>query len=184
MGGSEDIVTDEDHRGGLPRSRNGPKVRVSAFICRGGTVLLANQRRRGRDVWLLPGGGVERGEALAEALEREVFEETGLRVVAGREPLALIQAISPDHGATRHLIEIVFEASPQDQAALESRDPDDWGPRDPAIVHLRWFGPSDLERVAIHPPIHTTLAAWARAREAQVGSPLAFFASEPLWAAE
>lgn len=31
-------------------------------------------------IWVLPGGGVDEGEAEAEAVEREVLEETGLHV--------------------------------------------------------------------------------------------------------
>jgi len=40
-------------------------------------VLLTRRADNGR--WCLPGGGVESGESVAEACEREVFEETGLR---------------------------------------------------------------------------------------------------------
>lgn len=35
--------------------------------------------------WLLPGGGVERGEALAQSAIREIFEEAG--IVAEEEPV-------------------------------------------------------------------------------------------------
>lgn len=45
--------------------------------------------RRGQEpslgLWSVPGGRVEPGETVTEAVEREVLEETGLRVRAGRE---------------------------------------------------------------------------------------------------
>ena len=50
-----------------------------------GRILLvrrANEPGRGR--WSLPGGRVEPGETDAEALVREMHEETGLRVEPGR----------------------------------------------------------------------------------------------------
>ena len=41
-------------------------------------VLLTQRTDNGR--WCLPGGGMESGESAAEACEREVWEETGLKV--------------------------------------------------------------------------------------------------------
>ena len=50
-------------------------------ICeRDGASALAVIRPRGRTVWALPKGHVNRGETLAEAAAREVREETGLNV--------------------------------------------------------------------------------------------------------
>ncbi|MBI4732660.1 MAG: NUDIX domain-containing protein [Chloroflexi bacterium] len=37
-------------------------------------------RRADNDLWCLPGGRVDAGESVAESVERECFEETGLRV--------------------------------------------------------------------------------------------------------
>ena len=43
-----------------------------------GSVLL--QQRTDFGVWGLPGGNAEPGEALQQVIEREVFEETGLKI--------------------------------------------------------------------------------------------------------
>ena len=58
-----------------------PVPGVGALIIRDGRILLVE---RGRDplkgYWSLPGGAVETGERLEDALRREVREETGLEV--------------------------------------------------------------------------------------------------------
>ena len=65
-----------------------PIVGVGAIIVEGDRVLLVERGRepqRGR--WSVPGGLVEAGEHLKEAVRREVREETGLEV----EPLAMVE---------------------------------------------------------------------------------------------
>lgn len=55
-------------------------------ICAGGIVLRGRcflALRRYNGVWLLPKGHVDPGETLEETAVREVWEETGLRVVLG-----------------------------------------------------------------------------------------------------
>src|SRR5712691_2056109 len=60
----------------------GFRIGVYALVFDGEHVLLAH--RRDIDWWNLPGGGVERGETVDEAIVREVREETGLEVKVER----------------------------------------------------------------------------------------------------
>lgn len=55
---------------------------VSAIIVGPAGLLL--QRREDNGLWGLPGGAVEPGESVHEAVVREVREETGLEVAPGR----------------------------------------------------------------------------------------------------
>ena len=87
-----------------------PILAVSAAIIRDGRVLLA-QRARGPafGIWTLPGGVVESGETLAQALIREIDEETKLTV----EPVALaghreVLVRDADGRAERHFIILCF----------------------------------------------------------------------------
>ncbi len=59
-----------------------PKVDVRGAVFRGDEVLLVRERLDGG--WTLPGGWADVGEAPAQAVEREVWEEAGVRVRALR----------------------------------------------------------------------------------------------------
>jgi mutator protein MutT len=78
---------------------NGPEVAVGAVALNADRILLV---RRGRGPaageWSVPGGRVEAGETLHEAVVREVAEETGLEVVVERF-LGWVERIGPDAGA-------------------------------------------------------------------------------------
>jgi ADP-ribose pyrophosphatase YjhB (NUDIX family) len=47
-------------------------------------MLLVKQHHEDKDIWMVPGGGIEEGENSAEAAVREVKEETGLDIEVGR----------------------------------------------------------------------------------------------------
>ena len=74
-----------------------PEVSVGAVAVFDGAILLV---RRGRGpaqgTWSVPGGRVERGESLAEAVVRELAEETGLVGVC-ESLVGWAERIGPDH---------------------------------------------------------------------------------------
>lgn len=89
--------------------------RIGAYgLCRDeqGRVLLVRAAHSGSTSgrWFLPGGGVEHGEHPADAVVREVKEETGLRVVVTglREVLTDLDPM-PDVPAVRHHDRIIFD---------------------------------------------------------------------------
>jgi len=66
-----------------------PTVAVGAFVFDGDRVLLIERGHPpGEGLWTVPGGRQEPGETLAQAVAREVREETGLVVEVG--PLACV----------------------------------------------------------------------------------------------
>ena len=62
------------------------RISVKTLIFRRGKVLLVKHVSpiSGFTWWAFPGGGVENGETIFAAAERETFEETGLKVRTGR----------------------------------------------------------------------------------------------------
>lgn len=70
-------------------------------------------RRTDNGQWCLPGGGMDAGESVAEACEREVWEETGLRVrvkrLVGVYSHSDQLVVYPD-GNKAHIVALHFEA--------------------------------------------------------------------------
>ncbi len=86
-----------------------PQLAVSAAIFRDGKVLLVRRARSpGKGFYSLPGGRVEFGESLHQALSREVDEETGLRIdIVG---LAGWREVLPAAGGGGHYLIMSFAA--------------------------------------------------------------------------
>ena len=86
-----------------------PQLAVSAAIFRDGKVLLVRRARSpAKGFYSLPGGRVEFGESLHQALAREVDEETGLGIeIAG---LAGWREVLPSAGGSGHYLIMSFAA--------------------------------------------------------------------------
>lgn len=78
------------------RYPDAPIVSVGAVVVRDGRVLLAQRGHPpGEGMWAFPGGVVNLGETLAQATEREIREECGIRVRVLR-PFAVVDRILRD----------------------------------------------------------------------------------------
>lgn len=95
-----------------------PQVAVGAIVVLDGSLLLV---RRGRGPaageWSVPGGRVEPGELLAEAVVRELREETGLEGVCGRL-VGIAERLDDDH----HFVILDYEATVLDGADPRAGD--------------------------------------------------------------
>ena len=116
-----------------------PLVGVGAVVIDGGKVLLVQRGQEpGKGTWGLPGGLVELGETVADAVRREVAEETGLNVEPG-PLLGIFEPITRDEeGRVRyHYIVVDFLASLRGGALRPASDVADvhWVPLDDLVAY-------------------------------------------------
>ncbi|MCB1160458.1 MAG: NUDIX hydrolase, partial [Leptospiraceae bacterium] len=82
------------------------RVRVAGIIeNENGEILFIQQKKKNKEYWLLPGGGIEFGESAEEALARELKEELNLDT---NDSKFLFFSESIDPNGKKHLIQIVF----------------------------------------------------------------------------
>jgi ADP-ribose pyrophosphatase YjhB (NUDIX family) len=133
-----------------------PRIRVSALLRWRERILLCRHEKAGKEYWLLPGGGVEAGESLVEALHRELREEVGIEDDLPFEgPVALVDSIAPqDARAQKHVVHIIF-ASDLGERTLERVTS-----ADAAVRGHRLFSLDEIGDVVLHPPIQRFLSRW------------------------
>jgi 8-oxo-dGTP diphosphatase len=125
-----------------------PVVAVGAVVVEHGRVLLVRRGRppqQGR--WSVPGGRVEWGELLAAAVEREVLEETGIRVRCGGF-VGVAERLDDD----QHFVILDFFATRLPRARREPRAHGD-------AAEARWVALERLSELPLVEGLYEFLAA-------------------------
>jgi len=130
------------HHAVHPRYPLNPVVAVGAVVFYRKKVLLV---RRGKSpaegFWAIPGGSVELGETLQQAAEREVWEETGIRIKA-KEPVLTFDVIEKDErNRIRYHYVIVDLAA--EYISGEPRAGDD-------ALQARWISRDEARRLSLN----------------------------------
>lgn len=114
-----------------PRGKS-PLLTVDAVVERAGKVLLVRRRNPPyRDCWALPGGFVEYGESVEEAVVRELKEETGLEI---RVKGLLGVYSEPGRDPRGHVVSICFLATGE---GAEKGGSD--------VAEARFFSPEEID---------------------------------------
>ncbi|MFH0975485.1 MAG: NUDIX hydrolase [Spirochaetota bacterium] len=122
------------------------RIRVAAVIIENSEILLIAHRKEDSVYWMLPGGGVNPGESLEEALIREIKEE--LNIIVKVNDIALVyDSISPD--LKKHIENICFFCAHSTGTYVLSNEN--------RLHDFGFFNIQKLKNLQIVPPVKTEL---------------------------
>lgn len=119
-----------------------PQVGVGAVVFHQGAVLLVQRANPPcSQEWAIPGGKVRLGETLQQAAEREILEETGIRIKAG-EPIYAFDLIETDaHGEVQWHYAIIDLQGEYLGGEIKAGDD---------ATAAGWFRPEDLAELPLN----------------------------------
>jgi 8-oxo-dGTP diphosphatase len=116
---------------------NKVRIRVCGLCWHEDALLMVKHKMGNQDFWAPPGGGVEFGEPLAEALRREIAEETGLTVLPGKFLFGCEFIQKP-----LHAVELFFEVQKIAGALKNGNDPEM-----PIIEMVKFLSPGEIQTI-------------------------------------
>jgi len=125
---------------------NNIRIRVAGVIISEDKVLLIAHKKNGDVYWLLPGGGVDYGESLTEALERELYEELNIKIDV--KDIAIVSD-SIDPSGERHVVNICFNCIYK-SGEVKLGD-------DERLHDFCYFPKDEIANLTIHPPINDSI---------------------------
>ncbi len=127
-----------------------PRAAVGAVVFKDDAVLLVRRANApARGLWAIPGGSVRLGETLQTAAEREIMEETGVRIRA-RDPVFVFDTIQHDaDGQVQYHYVIVDLAA--EYLSGDPRAGDD-------AADARWVSEGELAQLHVNPATRRLLS--------------------------
>jgi 8-oxo-dGTP diphosphatase len=130
----------------VPGENSPPTLAVGAIVVHDDSLLMVLRGREpNKGLWTVPGGRVEAGEYLADALKREVREETGIEIEVG-ELLGVLE-----RRGDQHFVILDFLAQPIDDTALRASD---------YAADARWVPLREVAQLDCTPRFVETLRGW------------------------
>lgn len=117
------------------------RIRPSAFLVNKGKVLTLKYTYSGGVIFNLPGGNLEFGEELKEALARELVEEVGVQTNIGE-----LLAIAETFYQQTNTVHFVFRCEGFDEKPILN-------PKETSAEEIVWLPIKDLEHFTLYPNI-------------------------------
>ena len=97
------------------------RVRVCGICIEKNSILLIKHDKLGEldELWAPPGGGVNFNETMEDALKREFYEETSLKITVNK-----FLCVNEFHSGNLHAVELFFEVSILDGSLKIGLDPE------------------------------------------------------------
>jgi len=113
-----------------------------AIIIKDGKILLMHRRKHKEEYFVLPGGGVEEGETPIETVNREVYEETGLKMISQTPAFDVVDV----NGKNVHLFYCELEEGTPflNGEEKETSSTEDW-------YDIAWFDLKILNQPNVYP---------------------------------
>ena len=117
------------------------RIRVAGIVIVKERLLLIAHKKRGREYWLVPGGGIDYGESAKEALVREMKEELSVDVAVND---LIFACDSIDPSGNRHILNLFFRCEIESGSLALGKDR--------RLLRFGFFSVDEISGATIYPP--------------------------------